>query len=85
MILVTMELWPSGFKTGKSMLGRIKIWNDRTGSDKAGNYKYKISHAGKFYGKRKEPYKTGRITGFPRHWSPYKLLSWVLKDAGELA
>ena len=84
MIVVTMELHPHGDKTKARPLGVIMIANDCTGDESLGNYEVTASHAGHFFGKRKEPYKTGKVKGFPRKWSPYKLLARALKAIGEI-
>lgn len=84
MIVVTMELWPGGTEDRKRGLGVVVITNDGTGTPEYGNYRYTISHAGKFFGKRKEPFKQGRVKGFSRKLSPYRLLCRVLKDAMEV-
>lgn len=84
MIQVLIELHPGGDETRKRCIGLLVIRNDGTGTPEKGNYEYAISHAGKFFGKRKEPFKQGRIKGFPRKLSPYRLISRVLKDAMEV-
>jgi hypothetical protein len=84
MIVIPVELWPKGKTKGKYLLGLLTIWNDGTGTKKLGNYKYQISHAGVYFGKRKEPYKKGRVINFPRTSSPYCLIFRVLKHAGEI-
>jgi hypothetical protein len=82
MVRVTLELLPHGSKRGIKEIGKIEIWNDGTGTGNLGNYGYRIYHGGK-YAFRAEVYKTGSIKGFPRKWSPYRLLQRVLKDARE--
>lgn len=84
MIVVRMELWPGGDQTKARPLGVITIVNDGTGTVEEGNYDVAASHAGKFFGKRREPYKEGRVLGFIRGWSPYKLLYRALKALGEV-
>lgn len=82
MIRVTLELDVHGKGEKKRMLAVIVIANDGTGTAKFGNYEYALSHSGAYLGKRKEPFKKGRIEGFKRTLSPYKLLQLVLEDAG---
>lgn len=83
MIVVKVELWPGGDKTRKRPLGRMKIWNDNSGTATAGNYKFELAHAGVYYGKRKGPFKTGRVRNFLRRLSPYRLIYRCLKEAEE--
>lgn len=84
MIVVKIEMYPKGREEGSYPLGVMVITNDGTGTQEAGNYKYTISHAGVHLGKRKEPYKQGRVRGFRRTASPYRLVQRCLKDAGEI-
>lgn len=84
MIVVKMELWPGGDKAGKRALGVIVIANDGTGTDGSGNYRFSLSHAGRYFGKRKEPWKSGKVRGFVCSLSPYRLLARCLKAAGEV-
>jgi hypothetical protein len=84
MIVVTIELWPGGYKEKSRPLGVISITNDGTGTKEKSNYNYVLSHAGMFFGKRKEPFKKGSVRGFFRNLSPYRLLARCLKDAGEV-
>lgn len=78
MIVVKMELWPGGDHTRARILGIIQIANDGTGDVNFGNYTVEASHAGKYFNKRKEPYRRGRVRGFRRILSPYRLLSRAL-------
>lgn len=84
MIQVTVELKSARGAHRDRPLGCLVISNDGTGTALLGNYKYVLSHAGDYFGKRKEPYKTGRVVGFPRRASPYRLIFRCLKDAGEM-
>lgn len=84
MIVVNIELWPGGDKTRARPIGVVTVANDGTGTPVAGNYKYALSHAGAYFGRRKEPFKRGKVRGFPRRLSPYRLLARVFKDAGEV-
>lgn len=83
MVVVKIELWPKGDEKKARPLGTIIIANNATGDAQHGNYDVSASHAGIYYGKRKEPYKTAKVTGFPRKWSPYKLVAWALKALRE--
>lgn len=84
MIVVYIELWPGGDEEKKRLLGSLILTNDGTGTKKEGNYKVVASHAGIFFGKRKEPFKTGRVTGFVRKLSPYRLVCRALRAIGEI-
>lgn len=84
MIVVKIEMYPGGDKKGKCGLGVLVISNDGTGTTKAGNYLYTLSHAGKYFKTKKGVCKHGRVTNFPRAYSPYRLVQRVLKDAGEI-
>jgi len=83
MIVVTIELWPKGNQDKSRPLGVLAIANDGTGTPELGNYTWTLSHAGVYFGKRKEPFKKGRLRNFPRHLSPYRLISRILKEAKE--
>lgn len=82
MIVVKIELWPHGDASEKRMLGKLYISNIG-GDAQIGNYKVEALHAGIYYG-RKGFFKTGRVNGFPRRLSPYRLLCRALKAIGEL-
>jgi hypothetical protein len=84
MIIVTIELKSARGPEHDRTLGKITIANDGTGTEEVGNYRYELKHAGKFYGKKKGFFKAGKVRGFRRTLSPYRLVQRVLKDAGEL-
>ena len=84
MVVIKLELWPGGDQSRARPLGLLTITNDGTGREGVGNYRVEASHAGKYFGRRKEPYKQGKVKGFPRTWSPYKLLAWALKSIHEV-
>jgi hypothetical protein len=85
MIQVLIELHPHGDATKARPLGLMLITNDGTGDAEYGNYRYTLSHAGKFFGgTKKEPFKQGRVKKFKRTLSPYRLVQRCLKDAGEV-
>lgn len=79
MVVVKIELWPNGDETKSKPLGIMTMSNDGTGSNKYGNYSVQLSHAGMFFGKRKEPWKSGKVKNFLRTASPYHLVSKALK------
>lgn len=82
MIKVTVELDKHGKGEEKKVIGLIIIANDGTGTVEEGNYAYALSHAGKHMTK-KGVFKSGKIKGFKRSLSPYRLLYRILKDAKE--
>ena len=83
MVVVHIELWPGGDKTRARPLGTVRITNDGTGTNEFGNCTVSASHAGMFYGKRPEPYKTGIVRRFARRLSPYRLVCRALRALGE--
>lgn len=83
MVVVTVEVWPHGHEGQKRTIGRLYITNDGTGSVAAGNYTVEAEHAGTYYGRRKGPWKRGRVTGFVRTLSPYRLLCRALQAIRE--
>jgi hypothetical protein len=83
MIVVLIQLFSARGEEKDKPLGIIKIHNDGTGDTHFGNYKYELSHAGKYI-RRKGAYKKGRIEKFPRKASPYRLISRCLRHAGEI-
>ena len=84
MIQVEIKLRSARGRKYDRILGVVVIANDGTGTAEEGNYEFALSHAGVYFGKRKEPYKKGKVKGFKRNLSPYRLLYRVLKKAGEL-
>lgn len=83
MVVVRIEMWPHGDESKAYPLGAVFIANDGTGDASLGNYDVTAVHAGAYFGKRKEPYKTGRVVGFLRKLSPYTLVAKALKAIGE--
>jgi hypothetical protein len=83
MVVVKIEMWPHGDRSKAYPLGTVLIANDGTGSTTTGNYEVTASHSGMFYGKRPEPYKTGKVAGFLRKLSVYRLVSRALAAIGE--
>lgn len=59
MIKITVELFPYGSETNKSVLGTAKIWNDATGTKTKGNYCFQL------FGKSRL-LREGEIKGFSR-------------------
>lgn len=74
MIVVKIEVWPMGIEERARPIGNITIANDGTGDEEKGNYLAALSHAGFYYGKRKEPWKKGAVKDHPRKLSPYHLV-----------
>ncbi|HWB13318.1 MAG TPA: hypothetical protein VG826_29100 [Pirellulales bacterium] len=84
MVVVKIELWPHGDEEQKRPLGVLTIANDGSGDARVGHYDVTASHAGAYFGRRREPYRTGKVRGFPRQLSPYRLVCRALKAIGEL-
>lgn len=84
MLVVHLEVWPGGDSTKRRKIGQINITNDGTGTEEVGNYNISASHAGKYYGTNPKPYKIGKLAGFNRSLSPYRLLSRALKAIREM-
>jgi len=80
MVVVRIELWPFGREFGKRLLGIATISNDGTGNEKYGNYNVRLSHSGKYSG-RKGTWKKGSVEKHRRSLSPYHLLYKALKAA----
>lgn len=83
MLMIKIELHPGGDESKARLIGMIAIANDGTGDEQTGSYNVVASHAGKYLGKRPEPYKTGKVQSFARGLSPYRLLARALKALGE--
>ena len=81
MIVVSIEIWPHGDEEKARSLGNMVITNSGTGTKERGDYNVVLSHAGMYYGKRKEPWKTGRVTNHLRKLSPYHLVYKAIKNA----
>ena len=84
MITVTIELNSAHGRHKDRTLGILVISNDDTGTSEIGNYKWTLSHAGMYFGKRREPFKSGTVKGFKRSLSPYRLVYRCLKEAREV-
>jgi hypothetical protein len=80
MIVIKLELWPGGDSSHSRPLGLICIANDGTGDDERGNYDVAASDCKDV----RKPYKAGKVKGFRRKWSPYRLLGMALKVIGEI-
>lgn len=83
MVVVKIEMWPHGDETKMYPLGVITIANDGTGTTTTGNYQVTASHSGSYFGQRPEPYKKGRVLGFLRNLSVYRLVARALAAIGE--
>lgn len=67
MLVLKMELWPSGDETKAQLVAQANIANDGTGGDSVGNYNVVL-----FNGRRM--WKKGRVENFPRK----KRIGWDL-------
>lgn len=83
MIKVWVKMYPHGDKCKKFTMGVLRIWNDSTGDEKVGNYKWELDHSGAFYNKRKNPWKRGTVKGFRRTLCVWTLVARALKAAGQ--
>lgn len=77
-VVIKIELWPHGDQAQARPLGGLIIDNDGTGDAVFSNYNVTAMHAGMYFGKRKEPFKTGKVLNFRRSLSPYRLLCRAL-------
>lgn len=68
MIKVTLELFPHGFSCGRKLLGSAVISNTLASTPTKGSYD------AVFANKAGRPWKTCKVSGFPRK----KLLAWDL-------
>jgi len=84
MVVVRIELWPFGQQDKSRLLGVVKIANDLSGDKKYGNYVVDLSHAGKYLGKKKGVWKSGRVKHHLRRLSPYHLVYKALKASLKL-
>jgi len=72
MIVITVEMWPKGYKKNKYEIAKATITNDGKGNHIIGNYKYKIWEYGKIIGE-------GRLKGFYRVLGVWNLFFRVLR------
>lgn len=71
MIVVTVHLWPKGDAANAQHLGTAVITNDGSGTERVGNYEFRLSK----WGKPGEDWKRGTIKDFPRKaLGPWDLL-----------
>ena len=80
MIVVNIEVWPGGDREKMRYIGTMVIANDGSGDKVRGNYIVSMSHAGIYYGKRKEPWKLGNVKNHLRSLSPYHLVYKAIKS-----
>lgn len=77
MLVVTVELYPKGLAIKSKKLGQCFIINNLTGTPTKGDY---VAHI--CVGKKKKPWKTVFVTGFPRkNLNAWHLLYRTLKKA----
>lgn len=75
MIQVNVLLYPHGDASKLKCIGKVKIWNDKTGTPLLGNYKYELK------GANNVPMGGGEIKSFRRLQSHVlRLLKRVLDD-----
>lgn len=76
MIRVTVELVPLGIESEARTIATARIWNDATGTPAVGNYGYRLDETGAGGALAAD----GRVTGFDRRLSVWRLISLVLAD-----
>lgn len=81
MIRITIELLPLGLEENRRTLGIAEIENDGTGNIGRANYRFRIWGELDIIQKKIRPWKSGRVTGFFRKSSSWKLLHLCLKKA----
>ena len=74
MVVVKIELWPSGDQIAAQEIARGYIINDNSGDHKYGNYEVELEHGGTNKGKPGY-YKKGSLKRHPRNLSPYHLVA----------
>lgn len=74
MIEVKINIVPFGIREREKQIGYIKLWNDGTGSNKTGNYGYRITND-------RGIDIEGGLKGFSREDGVFELLKKVLEDA----
>lgn len=60
MLEIKIDLVPMGYRSLTRQIGYVKIWNDASGTDDIGNYKYEVKD------ERDEIVATGEYKGFKR-------------------
>lgn len=78
MIRITVELLPGGHEAGKRHLGTAEIWNDATGTETTGHYRFRLS----MWGRPDSTWRSGIVRNFPRkRRGPWDLLFQALAVA----
>lgn len=82
MLRVTVELWPHGRADKKKTLAVMDIYNDGTGTDTRGNYKYRVYRRPVIGRPLSKPSREGAVTNYPRKAYPvWELVRRVLNGA----
>lgn len=76
MLEVKIDLVPMGYRSLTRQLGYVKIWNDASGTDEIGNYKYEVKD------EHNEIVAIGEYKGFKRlEKNVFQLMQEILNDA----
>jgi len=74
MLKVSIDLIQFGLMD-KGSIAKAEIWNDGTGDENTGNYRYRL------WKKRKKVWREGSIKGFKRNrYSAWELLRMILEN-----
>jgi hypothetical protein len=65
-IRVIVELHPHGDASRRRVIGEMKVWNDGSGEQTIGNYKFAFWRRSKDTKNRKGKVHQGEVKGFPR-------------------
>lgn len=78
MLKFTVELWPHGQESNRSVLLHADVWNDGTGNYEVGNYGYKVYESK--WRRKRMTFTEGEIKGYPRQEGVAGLIALVLAD-----
>jgi len=83
MIVVKVELWPSGDESRKQDLGTAQIFN-LSNLAEVSAYGVRLLKGAAYSKRPGQAYKEGRVEAFPRtdkRWGPWELLALALESA----
>lgn len=85
MLRIIIELWPQGSYENKRTIGVMDIYNDGSGTERRGNYGYRVFKRRATvdgFSARLPISREGRIKNYPRKsYSVWILVKRVLQDA----
>lgn len=73
MIVITVEIWPFGYKDNRRTLSTAHIWNDGTGTNEIGNYGYRV------FDENNKIINKGVIKNYPRRLMVWNLIYRILR------